>query len=323
MAKKGTLLTGIRVSGEVHLGNFLGAMQPALKRQSDYDSHLLVADYHGITTCPPSEEFKKNVLAISAAWLAAGLDTKHSILWKQSDVPEHLELAYILSCVTSIGLLERAHSYKDAKAKQKNIRAGLFYYPVLMAADILLYEADYVPVGKDQAQHLEMTRDMATFFNETYQPVLKLPHGLFDKEVETVPGTDGQKMSKSYNNGIELFAPESQLKKQVMGIKTDSKSLEEPKDAESCLVYQIYRLVAKKNEIQDMKSKLEAGNYGYGEAKKTLLSNILDSYGPMRKEFKRWMDSPGEIESELKKGASKAQEKAAKVMKKVKSAIGI
>jgi tryptophanyl-tRNA synthetase len=317
------LLTGIRASGDIHLGNYFGAMEPAIKRQTDFQTHLFIADFHGLTTTPPASELRQHIRSIAAAWLAAGVDTKKTILWRQSAVPEVLELAYILTCLTNMGLLERAHSYKDALAKDKIIKTGVFVYPVLMAADILLFDADLVPVGKDQAQHLEMTRDMATFFNQTYGETFKLPEALILENVATVPGTDGRKMSKSYDNSIHLFAPEATLKKQVMGIKTDSKGLTEPKVAEDSIIYQVYKLVAEPTAASEMKRKLEAGGYGYGDAKKELLAKILDRFGAMRKEYDRWMKAPTELEAELERGAVRAREKASKMTKRVREAVGL
>jgi tryptophanyl-tRNA synthetase len=258
-----------------------------------------------------------------AAWLAAGVDTKKSILWRQSDVPEVAELSYILTCVTTMGLLERAHSFKDALAKSKVVKAGIFIYPVLMAADILLYNSEFVPVGKDQAQHLEMTRDIATFFNETYGELFKLPEALILENLANVPGTDGRKMSKSYYNSIQLFAKESDLKKQIMGIKTDSKGLQDPKVADECIVYQIYKMIAPAPDAEKMKSKLEAGGYGYGDAKKALFEMTLDRFSAMRKEYDRWMNSKSDLERELLHGAERAREKASKMMSRVREMIGL
>jgi tryptophanyl-tRNA synthetase len=320
---RATLLTGVRASGDIHLGNYLGAIQTAISRQNNFESYFFVADLHGLTTTPAADELRKNVRSITAAWLASGLDTHSTILWKQSDVPEVLELSHILTCLTTMGLLERAHSYKDALAKSKTVKAGIFTYPVLMAADILLYQADVVPVGKDQAQHLEMTRDIATFFNETYGEFFKLPEALILEDVAVVPGTDGRKMSKSYRNGIDVFADEAELKKQVMSIKTDSKSLAEPKVADECIVYQIFKLIAEPHETAEMKRRLEAGNFGYGDAKKELLAKILESLAVPRKEFKRWMVNPGDIDQELQRGAAKARVKASKVIKQVKEMVGL
>lgn len=320
---KKVLLTGIRASGLPHLGNFLGAIGPALDRQNKFKSYFFVADLHGLTTTPPAKELRDHVQKIAAVWLACGLDSKSTVLWKQSDVPEVLELMHVLTCVTSMGLLERAHSYKDALAKNKIVKTGLFVYPVLMAADILLFHSDFVPVGKDQAQHLEMTRDMATFFNETYGEYFKLPQALIQDEMATIPGTDGRKMSKSYDNGIEIFAPESTLKKQVMAIKTDSKSLQEPKIAEECLVYQIYKLVASSTDAEAMKMKLEAGGYGYGDAKKALLALLIEKFAVQRKEYERWTSDPGAIEAELRSGAIKAREIASKTTKQVRDLVGL
>lgn len=298
-------------------------MKTAVQRQDDYQSYFFVADFHGLTTSPPAEELRHNSRAIAAAWLAAGLDPKKTVLWKQSDVPEVVELSYILSCVTTMGLLERAHSYKDALAKSKVVKAGLFIYPVLMAADILLYHSDLVPVGKDQAQHLEMARDIATFFNETYGEIFKLPQALIENETGLVPGTDGRKMSKSYGNGIEIFAEESVLKKQIMGIQTDSKGLADPKVAEECTVYQIYKLVAPAPAASEMKKKLEAGGYGYGDAKKELLAQILNQYGAMRNEFNRWMSDKDELDNVLKVGAERAKLKASEMLSRVRNRIGL
>lgn len=323
MSSKGILLTGIRASGEIHLGNYFGAMQPALARQIEYDSYLFVANYHGLTTTPAPQELRHHTLAITAAWLSAGLDLKKTVLWRQSDVPEHIELCYVLTCLTTMGLLERAHSFKDAMAKSKTVKAGLFIYPVLMAADILLYQSDYVPVGKDQAQHLEMTRDIATFFNETYGELFKLPKALILDDVAIVPGIDGRKMSKSYDNGIQLFGNEAELKKQIMGIKTDSKGLNDPKVAEECTIYQLYKLVAPASDAAEMKTKLERGGYGYGDAKKALFAAVLDRFGPMRQDYDRWMNSPDEIEKILKQGADRAREKAGKMMARVREMIGL
>lgn len=320
---KPVLLTGIRASGDIHLGNYLGAIQPALKLQASHDAFFFVADLHGLTTNPPAETLKNNIRKIAAAWLACGLDVNQSVLWKQSDVKEHVELSYILSCVTSMGLLERAHSYKDALAKSKVVKVGLFYYPVLMAADILLYNADFVPVGKDQVQHLEMARDIATFFNETYTPTFNSPKALVQDDVAIVPGIDGRKMSKSYDNGIDLFADEKVLKKQIMAIKTDSKGLDDPKIANECTVFQLYKLIATSSEAQTMKTKLEAGGFGYGDAKKMLLSKILDGYAAARNEYSRWIGAPSELDEVLSRGAEIARGRAAKIMSQVKRAIGL
>lgn len=322
MSQKKRLLTGVRASGSIHLGNYFGAMQPAIARQKDYENFLFIADFHGLTTSPPPEELRHNVRSIASAWLACGADPDRTVLWRQSDVPEVLELAYLLNCVTGFGLLERAHSFKDAKAKSKNIKAGLFFYPVLMAADILLYEADLVPVGKDQLQHLEMTRDMATFFNETYGETLKLPEAITTENQDVLPGTDGRKMSKSYKNTIHLFEDEKTLKKEVMSIVTDSKSLEEPKKADDCLVYQIYQVVAPQ-KAPEMKAKLEAGGYGYGTAKKELLQEILESFNTMRQSYEAWMKPASELEDRLRDGAKRASEKAQNLMVRVRERVGL
>jgi len=323
MPKKEILLTGIRASGNIHLGNYLGAMLPAIERQKDFESYFFVADYHALTSSPPAAEVRENVRSIAAAWLAIGLDPEQTLIWKQSDVPAVLELAYILNCVTGMGLLERAHSYKDALSKSKNVKAGILYYPVLMAADILLFNADKVPVGKDQAQHLEMTRDIATFFNEQYGKILKLPEGIIQESVATIPGTDGRKMSKSYSNGIDIFGDEKLLKKQIMGIVTDSRALNEPKVAEECVIYQIYKLVAEPAKASEMKSKLEAGGYGYGDAKKELLRCVLESFDDKRKAYSQWMSPHSALEDVLAQGAKKANQKAEELMEEVRKQVGL
>lgn len=323
MIKKKTLLTGIRASGDIHLGNYLGAMKPALENQDNYQCFLFIADYHGLTTSPPAEELRKRVYSCAAAWLASGLDPDKATIWRQSDVPEVLELAYVLSCVTSTGLLDRGHSVKDARAKGQILKAGLFYYPVLMAADILLYEADLVPVGKDQLQHLEMTRDMVTFFNETYGELFKLPQAKIQDEIAVVPGVDGQKMSKSYDNGIEIFASEKVLKKQIMRIVTDSKTLEEPKDPNDCLIYKIYQLIASPEKIAKMATQLQAGNYGYGHAKTALFEEIIEKFHDMRQKFDHYQANPSDIDAILHRGAANAREKAQKMIAKVRERVGL
>ncbi|PIR23380.1 MAG: tryptophan--tRNA ligase [Deltaproteobacteria bacterium CG11_big_fil_rev_8_21_14_0_20_45_16] len=321
--QKPSLLTGIRASGEIHLGNYLGAMKPAIARQDDYNCHLFIADLHGLTTSPPAEELRRNVRGIASAWLAAGLNPEKTIMWRQSDVAEVLVLSYVLSCVTSMGLLERAHSYKDAKSKDQVVKSGLFFYPVLMAADILLYDADFVPVGKDQAQHLEMTRDIATFFNETYGECLKLPREIIEKELALIPGTDGRKMSKSYGNGINIFDDEKQLKKQIMSIVTDSKGLADPKDPETCTIYQIYKLIVEPEKSNEMADRLKAGHYGYGDAKKLLLQSILETYDSMRQQYRYWMEHPKDLEEQLQMGAILARKKAQKMMERIKERVGL
>lgn len=322
---KPTLITGIRASGDIHLGNYLGAIQPAIEKQDQYESFLFVADLHGLTTQPPADELRSNVYKIAAAWLASGLDPEKTVLWRQSDVKEVLELSYVLTCVTGMGLMERAHSYKDAKAKSKNLKVGLFYYPILMAADILLYGAEYVPVGKDQAQHLEMARDMATFYNEIYSSdSLKLPQAIIEDRVAVVPGIDGRKMSKSYDNGIEIFTSASKLKKQVMKIVTDSKGLEEPKNPDECIPYNLFKLISTDSAaVSNMADKLKIGGYGYGDAKKQLLQEILERFGSMRDEFNSWLQRPKDLEDVLQQGASRARQRAIELIEKIRTETGI
>ncbi len=320
---KGILLTGIRASSDIHLGNYLGAMKPAIERQGEFQSHFFVADLHALTTAPKKEDLRRNVRSIAAAWLAIGLDPEATILWKQSDVREHVELSYYLACLTSMGLLERAHSYKDAIAKETVVKAGLFYYPVLMAADILLYDSDFVPVGKDQAQHLEMCRDIATFFNETYGQLFKLPQAVIMENVAIVPGVDGRKMSKSYQNGIDPFASESDMKKQIMSIVTDSKGLAESKVPEEVIPFQLYRLIATAEETAGMHDGLCKGGYGYGDAKKELLRKMLEVFGPMRQRYAHWMSHPNDLDDVLHAGGVRAREKAQKMMSRVRDLVGL
>lgn len=320
---KKILLTGIRASGSIHLGNYLGAMKAAVDDQDRFQNFLFIADYHGLTTSPEATTLRRNIQTIAASWLACGVNLDKTVLWRQSHVPEVLELAYFLTCVTSFGLMERAHSYKDARSKGELIKSGIVFYPILMAADILLYEADLVPVGKDQAQHLEMARDMATFFNETYGPCLKLPEAMIREELSVIPGTDGRKMSKSYNNGIEIFAPADQLKKQIMGIVTDSKSLSDQKNPDEVIVYQIYRLIASDEERRSMYDKLAAGGYGYGDAKKELLRLLLEKFDSMRNSYEEWMKHPADLEDQLQIGAAKAREKAQKMIAGLREKVGL
>ncbi len=317
------VLTGIRATGSIHLGNLLGAIQPALQRQGQCKTFFFIADLHGLTVLPDKGLLRTYTHQLAAAWLAAGLDPNQSIIWRQSDLAEHIELSYFLACPTTMGLLERAHTYKDAIAKEQVVKMGLFYYPLLMASDILLFDSDFVPVGEDQQQHLEMTRDIATFFNERYGPTFKLPREIVVKTVATVPGVDGRKMSKSYHNGLDIFGNEALLKKQVMSIQTDSKTLAEPKVAEDCLVFKLFRLVAAPEETSRMKEQLEAGGYGYGDAKKTLFSCLMDRYGAMRQSYAHWIKDPTALEDVLQRGAEKARVDARKMMQTVRDRVGL
>ncbi len=319
------ILTGIQSSGRTHLGNVLGAIIPAieLSQNSDNESFFFIADMHSLTTIKDAEARRKNVYAVAAAWLAFGFDTSKNLFYRQSDIPEVTELTWYLSCFTPFPMLANAHSFKDKSNKLSDVNAGLFIYPVLMAADILLYDADIVPVGKDQKQHLEMTRDMAGSLNHlTGKDILKLPEPAIREEVMTVPGTDGQKMSKSYGNVIDIFLPEKQLKKQVMSIETDSTPLEAPKNPDNCNVFAIYSLVAELEKVEEMRQNYLAGGYGYGHAKKELLQTILEKYAGPREAFDRYMNKPELLEEELAEGAEKARPIAREVLQRVRAALG-
>ena len=320
------VLTGIQSTGIPHLGNILGAMQPAIElaNEEKNDSFIFIADMHSYTALKDGELIKNNTYAVAAAWLAFGLDTQKSIFYRQSDIPEVTELMWYLSCHTPIPMLENAHSFKDKSTKlsKDKINVGLFSYPVLMAADILLYGADIVPVGKDQKQHLEITRDLAKSFNHRVGEVFTVPKSKISEHVMTVPGIDGQKMSKSYENTIDIFLPNKQLKKRVMSIQTDSKELEEQKDPDTCNVFKLYALLADKDQIEEMRENYLAGGYGYGHAKKALLDIILTKYEKPRQHYNELMEDKSLIDQELEKGAQKARAVAQVTLQKIRALSG-
>ena len=317
------ILTGIQSSGTPHLGNVLGAMLPAIELSKKNESLLFIADLHALTTIKNKEQLLKNSLETAAAWIACGLDTKKNILYRQSDIPQVTELMWYLNCITPYPMLANAHSFKDKSEKLSDVNAGLFTYPVLMAADIILYNANIVPVGKDQIQHLEITRDIANKFNNIYGETFTIPEARLKKESMIIPGTDGQKMSKSYGNTIDVFEDEKKLKKQIMSIKTDSKDLEEPKNPDECNVFQIYKLIGSKVQVEDLKFKYLNGGYGYGHAKKELFHLILENFKEPRNNYKRLINDPDVVNHELTNGAKKASEIANDVLRKVKSNIGL
>ena len=281
------ILTGIQSSGTPHLGNLLGAIIPAIELSKDPNNESLffIADMHSLTTIRDANLLKENTYATAAAWIAFGFDTERNLFYRQSDIPQVCELMWYLNCLTPYPMLANAHSFKDKSSKLHNVNAGLFTYPVLMAADILLYDAHIVPVGKDQIQHIEMTRDMAGAFNHIYGDTLIEPEVLIDKKVMTIPGTDGQKMSKSYNNFINIFLPDKKLRKQIMSIETSSTALEEPKETEDCNVFTLYNLLASEADRAQMKANYEGGNYGYGHAKQALFELITNKYADERTRF--------------------------------------
>lgn len=320
------VLTGIQSSGRPHLGNILGAIIPAIElihQNQEEESFIFIADFHSLTTQKDGDIRKQNTLAVAAAWLAFGLDIKKTVFYRQSRIPQVTELTWYLNCVTPFPMLANAHSFKDKASKLADVNAGLFTYPVLMAADILLYSADLVPVGKDQLQHLEMTRDIAGTFNRIIEEdLLVLPEARINEEVKTIPGTDGQKMSKSYNNIIDIFLPEKELKKNVNSIITDSTPLEEPKDPDTCNVFQLYRLIATPEQTQALREKYLAGNFGYGHAKKEFMELILDKFKKERETFDYFMNHPDEVERRLSAGEEKARKIALPLLERIREKLG-
>lgn len=319
------ILTGIQSSGRPHLGNLLGAILPAieLSKNPDNESYFFIADLHSLTSIKDGPTRRQNVYAVAAAWLACGFDTARNTFWRQSRVPEHTELAWYLDCFTPFPMLANATSFKDKAEQLSDVNAGLFMYPVLQAADILLYDANVVPVGKDQKQHLEMTRDIAASLNhQVGQEVLVLPEARIDEQVMTIPGTDGRKMSKSLHNYIDVFLPEKELKKQVMGIVTDSTPLEAPKNPDADTVFTLYSLLAPPTDAQAMREKYLAGGYGYGHAKQALFGLLMDKFAPERGRFIRLIENPDELEAELRTGEEKARAVASKTIQRVRDVLG-
>jgi len=318
------ILTGIQSSGRPHLGNLLGAIIPAieLSKKSGNESLFFIADLHSLTTIKDAETRVHNVQAVAAAWLAFGFDVDKNYFYRQSRIPEVCELTWYLNCITPFPMLANAHSFKDKSERLADVNAGLFTYPVLMTADIILYDANFVPVGKDQKQHLEMARDIATTFNTMYGETFVVPEAKIEEQVMTIPGTDGQKMSKSYGNIIDIFLPEKQLRKQIMSIVTDSTPMEAPKDPEKDTVYAIYSLIANADEKEALRNKYLAGNYGYGHAKQELYELILNKYTKERQVFDYYMTNLDELENKLKQGEDKARVIANNVLSRVRKKLG-
>ncbi len=320
------ILTGIQATGVPHLGNILGAIQPMiqLSQQAETDSFAFIADLHTLTAVKDSETRAYNTRAVASAWLAFGFDTHKNTFYRQSDVAEVCELTWYLSCFTPFPMLANAHSFKDISERLSDVNAGLFTYPVLMASDILLYDIDLVPVGKDQVQHLEMARDMAGAFNRAYGvECLREPAASVDENVKIIPGTDGQKMSKSYHNTINIFLPEKELKKNVLSIVTDSTPLEEPKNPDTCNVFALYRLLATPTDVETMRENYLRGGYGFGHAKTALYELILQKYQGERERFNYFMDNNAELEKELQTGAEKARAVARKKLSEVRHILGL
>lgn len=319
------ILTGIQSSGKPHLGNILGAIKPAitLSKEVKNESFFFIADMHSLTTIKDPEVRKENMYTIAAAWLAFGFDTEQNVFYRQSMIPEVCELTWYLSCFTPFPMLTNAHSFKDKSDRLSDVNAGLFTYPVLMTADIILYDANLVPVGKDQKQHLEMARDIAASINHRYgKEIFVLPESKIDEQVMTIPGTDGQKMSKSYGNTIDILQADKPLKKQVMSIITDSTPLEAPKNPDTCNVFALYKLLANKEQEKDLREKYLAGNFGYGHAKTALLDLMMEEFKEERTRYTELINDKGFIESALQKGEAKAREIANATLARVREALG-
>jgi tryptophanyl-tRNA synthetase len=317
------ILTGIQPSGTLHIGNYFGAMRPLVEMQARGQVFAILVDLHALTTVRDAGALRENIRGAAVDFMACGLDPERSIFFRQSDVPEHAELMWILSCVTPTGLLERGHAYKDKVARGLSASAGLFIYPVLMAADILLYDADIVPVGKDQKQHLEYARDIAAKMNEAYGPVLKLPEPEISEDVATIPGLDGQKMSKSYGNTLDLFSDEKPFRKRIMGIVTDSTPLEAPKDPDASTIVELYRHFASPAQVEEMKAAFRAGGTGYGHFKQQLFEAAWDFLAPMRARREELLRDPAQVDEVLRAGALRAREIAGATLDRVRTAVGL
>ena len=319
------ILTGIQATGTPHLGNILGAIVPAieLSKKQENESFLFIANMHTLTQIKDAEVLRQNTYEIAAAWLAFGVDTEKTYFYRQSDIPEVCELAWYLSCFFPYQRLTLAHGFKDKADRLSDVNVGLFTYPMLMAADILLYDAEVVPVGKDQLQHLEMARDVGARFNNQMGEVFVLPQAELQENTKYVPGTDGNKMSKSRGNIINIFLPEKELKKQVMSIETDSTPLEEPKNPNTCKVFAIYSLIASSEQVEVLSQKYLAGNFGYGHAKTELLNLILETYQKERETFSYYMNNLPVLEKKLQEGAEKTRAVARKTLDKVRGSLGM
>ncbi len=317
------ILSGIQPSGVLHIGNYFGMMKPAIALQAEGEALYFIADYHALTSVRDPKTLRENSRLVALDFLACGLDPERATFFRHSDVPQVTELAWILSTVAPMGLLERAHSYKDKLARGLSATVGLFSYPVLMAADILIYDSDVVPVGKDQKQHIEITRDLAVKMNEAFGPVFKLPEARIQPATETVPGIDGQKMSKSYGNNIDIFGDEKEMRRRVMGIVTNSTSVEAPKDPAQSTIFKLYSLVTSRDEIATMREEFLKGGTGYGDFKKQLFAKLWEYFAPMRKRREEILADKSYIDDVLNKGATRANEIANQVMKRVREVVGL
>jgi len=323
------ILSGIQPSGVLHIGNYFGMMRPAIALQAEGEAFYFIADYHALTSVRDPKALRENIRRVALDFLACGLDPERAALFRQSDVPQVTELAWILSTIAPMGLLERSHSYKDKLARGMPPSVGLFSYPVLMAADILIYDSDVVPVGKDQKQHIEITRDLVVKINETFgqsEPdgqIFKLPEPRIQAATEVVPGIDGQKMSKSYGNNIDIFGDEKEMRKRVMSIVTDSTPVEAPKDASRSTIFQLYSLVASKSEIAGMRERFQKGGTGYGNFKKELFEKLWEYFTPMRERREEILADKSYIDNILARGAKRANEIADQVMTRVRKRVGL
>jgi len=318
------VLTGIQSSGVPHIGNYLGAIRPALEHAKESEGFFFIANYHSLTTTRDRSQMLAQSLDVAATWLALGLDPERTVLWNQSDVPEVCELAWILGCLTSKGMLDKAHAFKDAVAKgKKDVTAGLYTYPVLMAADILAFGTNVVPVGKDQKQHVEMTRDIAQRFNNVFGETLVLPEPYIVENMAVIPGLDGQKMSKSYNNTVELFLPRKKLRKKLMGIKTDSTPVEDPKNPDVCNVFALYKLFSTAEEQADLGDRYRAGGLGYGHAKHELVQVMDRHLAEPRERYEELKANPEEILTVLRHGAERARKVARETLDEVRDRTGL
>lgn len=316
-------LTGVKPTGAPHIGNLLGAIRPALALQDSYEAYYFVASYHALTTVQDRAALRAGILEVGATWLALGLDPSRTVVFNQHDVPELCELTWVLGCVLSKGMLDKGHAFKDAVAKGKDVNAGVFNYPLLMAADILMFQSDVVPVGKDQKQHVEIARDVAGSFNAVFGETFKLPEAIIQADVATIPGLDGRKMSKSYGNSIEVFLPTRQLRKKVMSIQTDSKTMEEPKDPDTCNVFNLYKLFATPEQTADLAARYRAGGLGYGHAKQELFEVMDQQLEAPRARYEELKARPEQVFETFSAGAERARAVARSTMSLVRDRIGL
>ena len=322
MGKK-ILVSGVKPTGRPHVGNYFGAMKRFVDLQGEYESYIFIPDYHALTSVQKREEMEENTAGVLLDFMAIGLDPKNVTLYKQSDVPQVTELNWIFNCLTSMPYLMRAHAFKDAEAKNKDINVGVFDYPILMAADILIQDGDVVPVGQDQKQHVEFARDIAEKFNRTFGETFRLPEALIDERVATVPGTDGRKMSKSYGNTIPLFGSDEEIEKAVMSIVTDSKSPEEPKEPETDNIFAIHKLFTEGPEFAELSDRYTAGKIGYKESKEILIKNIIKTIAPMRDKRQALSEDKNPVLEVLKEGGKVARERAEAKMEKIRELVGL